>query len=478
MVDSISSFDSGSSASGINFSGLASGLDTSAIIAALTRLEERPIEAAKQKQTKTQNLITLSQQLNTKFKTLRDKAAALTTIAQGLSFSTTSSDNSRITASASSGASAGPHTIEVSQLAKAASSYGTAASTITDPAAATTNTGNLTITYAGTGKTIDVSGKSLNEVRDLINDQVTGVTASVVNIGTSSNPNHRLVITGDETGSTKGLSFTVDAGVDLSFTTISSAQNAIFSVDGIPNIERETNTVGDYLDGVTLTFLNTTETNKPITLTVSTDVSAIKGKIKGFVDAMNDIASFYNTQNTYNAATKIAGAFFGDNSIRSLVSRMRDLAFGNGESNFQSNEEYASLSAVGITVQGDGTFKLDDAKLTEKLGKDATKVLDLFADSDGAGTDAGLAVVLRQFAQDASTGGKNADGTEYAGALDSRIATLEDRVTSLQRTIDDGEDRLAKYTKQLKAKYARYEQTIGQLKAQQSALFAKFGGGQ
>ncbi|MFN0206397.1 MAG: flagellar filament capping protein FliD [Planctomycetota bacterium] len=474
MVDSLSSFASGSSASGINFSGVASGLDTSSIIAALTQLEMKPVNAAKAKQTKLNGLQTLVGQLATKLKNLRDKAAVLTTLGQGLSLSATSSDTTKIVASASPSAGTGNHSIEVTQLAQAASSYAVGGATITDPAAQQANTGNITITYAGTPTAVDVTNKSLNEIRDAINDNVDGVTASVVNVGDSSNPNYRLVVTGEDTGASKTLTFSTDPGVSLSFTSITAAKNSIFSVDGITGIQRSTNTVSDYLEGTTLTFLAPTESGKPVTLTVSTDVSGVKSKIKGFVDAYNEVASLYNAQNTYNSTTKVAGAFFGDTSVSSVISQMRSLVF-NGGSEYSSHENYTSLSAIGISVQGDGTLQIDDSKLTTALGTDVKSVLGIFADTDGTGADKGIAIEFRDFATNATTGGTFENGGAFTGILDAKTTAIKSQIASLQKTIDNGEERVAKFTKTLKDKYTKFEEAMGKLKAQQSALFAKFG---
>lgn len=475
MADSISSISG--STSGISFSGVSSGIDTQSIIDALTNLESRPINAAKAKVTKLTSLQGQITQLSTRLKALRDKAASLSTVAQGLSLSVTSSDTSKVTASASASAATGPHTLEISQLAQAASSYLSGPSKITDPAAASTDTGNLTITYAGTATAVDVTGLSLNAIRDAINTNVTGVSATVVNAGTSASPDYRIVLNGAESGATKTLTVTADAGVSLTNTTVLGAQNAIFKFDGIAGIERETNTVTDYLPEVTFNLIAATETGKPVSLNITTDVSGVKDKIKAFVTAYNDVVSYYNTNNTYNSATKVAGSFFGDSTVGGLISNLRQLGFkGGSEYVSKETDTYGSLSSIGIALQSDGTLQIDDAKLTSRISTSAAKTLDLFADSDGSGTDLGIAIEIRNFAQYATTGGTvNSETGAFVGVLDSKVASIKDQLASLQKTIDTGEDHVAQYTAQLKAKYSKFEEVIGKLKAQQAALAAKFG---
>ncbi|MBI3820935.1 MAG: flagellar filament capping protein FliD [Planctomycetes bacterium] len=478
-VNSISSFSSSSSGSaGINFSGIASGIDTQAIIDALTKLEARPIDAAQQKQDLLTKLQGQIGQLSTKLTALQTAAGKLTTIASGTALSATSSDTTILTASAAAPATVGPHSIEVTQLAQASSAYLSAVAKITDPAAALGGTGNINISYSGgTAVPIDVANRSLNDIAQAINDNVAGVNASVVNAGTSANADYRLVVTGEDTGASHGLTFTIDSTVGLGSTTVSGAQNAKFNVDGITGIQRESNTVSDYLNGVTFTLTSTTQANKPVTLTISTDVTGVKNKIKDLVNAYNDIVNYYNSNNTYNSATKVAGTFFGDNSTGSIITNLRSMLFHGGSNYVQQNSgTYGSLSALGISFQSDGTLQVDDSKLTTAVGENTTSVLDLFADSDGGGSDTGIAIEIRKFAQFATTGGKDdATGASVVGLLSAKTDSIKTQIASLQKTIDNGQAHLDSYTQQLKEKYAKFEEVMGQLKQQQATLAAKFG---
>lgn len=469
MVESISN-----NTSGISFSGVASGIDTDAIIAALTKLESKPVELAKSKQKSLQSLSALVKTLSSKLSALRDAAAGLTTLSQGLAFTASSTDATKLTASASSAATAGPYSIAITQLATAATTSVAAATTITDPDAAVAGSGNLHVTYAGSTTSIDVSGKSLNEIRDLVNASVPGVTASVINVGASESPDWRLVVTGKESGAAKALTITQDTGLGLTFDPITTAKNAMFTVNGIA-VQRDTNTVGDVIPGVSFTLLAPTAPGSDLTLTVSTDLPGVKAKIKKLVDAFNDVVSFINSNSNYDAATKTAGSFFGDNSIRTIKSTLTTLVLGGGQG-FVEDEAYGTLSQLGIKLQSDGTLLIDDGKLTEKLSSDLTKALDLFADLDASGPDQGLALKFRDFATAATSGGKDpVTGVSYDGILTAKSKSLTDQITRLTKQIADGEDHVAKFAKALKLKYTAFESAISKLKAQQNALYAKFG---
>ena len=105
------------------------------------------------------------------------------------------------------------------------------------------------------------SDTSLSDLKQQINNQDSGVVASIVNDGT----NYKLVISSRETGTTNG--FTVNNSLTSSGTAIAfaagqnattgnaqDAKNALFTVNGI-NIDSASNTVTEAVPGVTLSLL-------------------------------------------------------------------------------------------------------------------------------------------------------------------------------------------------------------------------------
>ncbi|TMB51474.1 MAG: hypothetical protein E6J56_19145, partial [Deltaproteobacteria bacterium] len=87
-----------------------------------------------------------------------------------------------------------------------------------------------------------------------INALDAGVTASAVNLGTASSPDFRLEIVSKSTGATSTVTVTHD-DTALAVQTAQAGQNAQFTVDGFSGtFERESNTFGDVLSGVTVTL--------------------------------------------------------------------------------------------------------------------------------------------------------------------------------------------------------------------------------
>jgi len=475
MADGIGSVGGGNAA-GINFSGVASGIDTEAIISALTKLERRPVDLAIAKKEKAQKTSNLIGQLISKVKSLRDQVAALGTIQSSKAFATSSSDTTKITASASSSAVPGAHTLEVSQLATAHSIRAGGSTTITDATTAFgTGAGTIQLSYDGkTGSAITLDGKSLNDVVVAINSQELGITASAVNVGTTAAPDYQLVLSGNKTGASKTISTTVTGTGLTAFSTVSAAKNSTFKVDGL-DLSRETNTIDDAITGLTFNLLAPTASGSPVSVTVSADTIGVKKKLAAIVDAYNDVIRLVNQNNTYDSTSKVAGAFFGESSVNSLLGQLRNAVVSNGSS-FVSDEAYSSLGVLGIRMQDDGTLKIDDTKLNTKLSTDMTKVLDFFVDTDTSGSDKGFAAVIRELADKATLLNSDTVGSKpYEGYLKAKQSSLTDQIEDLQKVIDRGEESVDKFAKQLKLKYASFEQSIGKLKAQQQALFAKFG---
>ena len=106
------------SSAGISFGGLASGLDTQAIIKALVAVEERPIFALEKTKTNLGKQKSLFGDLKGLLEKLATAAKKLKTTSDFLTMKATSSDEDILSASASSTATPGTYEVEVLALAK------------------------------------------------------------------------------------------------------------------------------------------------------------------------------------------------------------------------------------------------------------------------------------------------------------------------------------------------------------------------
>jgi flagellar capping protein FliD len=186
-----------------------------------------------------------------------------------------------------------------------------------------------------------------------------------------------------------GRKFTFE---DTDFTQTQAAQNAQLRVDGYPAgswIERETNSVSNVIQGVTLT-LKTTTGASPVTVTVTEDPEGAKTKIQSLVDAYNAAKEFLNEATSYDADTETAGVLLGNYAADLIETQLRSILISVPPGFDQDADTFSLLGQVGIETVGDGsemelgTLVIDEDRLDEALAEDFEAVIRLFA-SDFAG---------------------------------------------------------------------------------------------
>jgi flagellar hook-associated protein 2 len=198
------------SLSGINFSGLGTGIDTESIISQLSKIEQRPIEKlqARQQQIRTQQ--TALTQVTALVTGLQAAASTLNG-ASGFSLvkaSVTDETIAKITAQA--GAQTGSHTLTVNQLAQTQKLGSAVMASQTDPLGVT---GQFVIN----GKAVTVAGTdSLQTIASNINAAQSGVNASIISPTSNS---FMLVLTSTSSGTANTISLAdVGAGTILQST--------------------------------------------------------------------------------------------------------------------------------------------------------------------------------------------------------------------------------------------------------------------
>jgi len=367
---------------GISASGLGSGLDINSIISQLMAIERQPMTALATKEASYQAKLSAFGTLKGALSSLQTAALTLKTATTFTGKSASVSDSTVLTASASSTTAAGSYSISVTQLAKfhAVRSNTNYAAT-TD----TFNTGTLSFTIgAGTAVnvTIDSSNNTLAGIRDAINTGNAGVTASIINDGTTN----RLVLASKTSGSSGAITVAVTdsgsggtnalSGLDsASLVTTQTADNANLTINGIA-ITRSSNTISDAIDGLTLNLVKgTVATPGTATVTVAQNTSTVTAAVSAFVKAYNDAVTGIKTMTAYDAANKKASVLTGDSTARSIQSQLSSLV---QTSVTGIAGGISRLSDIGITVQKDGTLATDSGKLSAALADPNKNVAALF----------------------------------------------------------------------------------------------------
>lgn len=415
-------------------------------------------------------------QLNARLKVLADlrtKLNSLNTIAKDLKtvgttskfnvFSAESSLTTVLTATASSSAASGTHSLLVTQLAKndtvISSQLSTSGTNVSAAEGAGTKTIRISVNGVDTDVNFDIAdgetnGTVLATIAAAINASTdAGVNASVVADTTGTS---RLVFTSKQTGSAQAVSLSDQTGTVLNAIglgagvigarTASTATtggflnssttllDAKFKVDGI-DITRGTNTITDVLDGVTLNLKGLqAATDTPLTLTVSSDKSKVKTVIEDFIKAYNDALSYINQKTSVDPDSKTREILASDQGFKSLRINMRSLISSSVSTVADGNPSL--LAEIGIKVAANGTLSIGNpSALDTALASDVKKVSDLFNSSNGlAGR---LSTLLEPFT---STGGQldivqngtNDQLTNVKSALVRTRTQIDSRVLSFR----------------------------------------------
>src|SRR5438552_3207273 len=442
----------------ITVGGLATGIDTNSIIDKLVALEKRPVALLGVEVQDVQATQTSINTLGGKLSTLRSAAHALGTTDGVLVRAATSSDTDVLAAAAGAGAQPGSVVLTITQLAR-----GSVAGATVGVASATSTVASGPGTFqfqvgSGTVKSVNVDATTtLQGLATAINALDAGVTASAVNLGTASAPDFRLEIASKATGATSTVTVTHD-DTALAVQTAQAGQNAQFTVDGFSGtFERESNTFGDVLPGVTVTLRN----RGTATVTVADDADAITAKVKTLVAAFNDIVTFVTGESqvteTQDKSDVALGSLATDSTVKHLVARLHEVF---SES---VGGAYTNLSSLGLATQQDGTIAFDEGKFRTALGSDSTAVAATFA---GAGTASGVAKDLSALI-DGMTG---SGGTLalHTTALNDQIRSLQDHIVAWQREVDA-------FEVNLRQQFTALETFVSGLKNQGSFLQQAFG---
>jgi len=438
--------------------GLSSGINYDQLINSLLNIQKLPLYRLQNREAGYNDKISVYNELSAKLLTFRNAADTLKSESSFYIKTSSVSDSTVFEATVNNSAATGNYSVSVTALAseeKEVHSGVASSTTVVNDSGADQS---FQYTYAGTQSTITVAdGTTLEGLRDLINNDAgnPGITATLLYDGSS----YRLVLTGDDTGSTNTV--TIDAGttidgvnttVDLTSTTFTetkTASDASFSVDGI-SMTRSSNTVTDAMTGVTLTLKNAGSA----TLSVTNDTDTISQNVQSFVDAYNEIISYVSQNSAYSANTHAGDPLFGESTSRHILSRLSNIITSRVSG---LPEDLRALSQIGVSTNRDGTLSLDTSTLSSKLSADLEGVENLFTDTAG-----GMAIQIYDYIDDTTD--------SIDGAITVRIDGLESRVEDISDDITDLEAKLNRTEERLRRQFSALESLLSGLTSQGSFL--------
>ena len=389
----------------------------------------------------------------------------------------TSSDDTIATVSGTSDSLEGSYDLVVKQLATASKLTGGVVSKSDGTTKISTKdalgySGKLTITNGATdgsdkALTVEIDVKATDSLKDIANainnakdpsdstgTKGAGLKATIVN--------NQLVVTSEEMGD-RTLTIGGDLKDSLGFANSQTTrgQNAKFTLDGI-EMERNTNTPTDVVDGVTFT-LKKADPTKTITLGLTNDTDKELSAVKDFVSQYNSVMSFLSEKMDVGDPSKSdnkTGALAGDSTLISLQSKLQSTVLSGKSVNG------VSASTLGLSVDRNGTLSLDETKFKAQLAKNPNAVKDFFfvdtsskysTEKTGTGYAADFKAVLDRYTSTKS-------GSEGVISL---------RKSSYQSEIEDYNKQIERITEQIATKRARYvtmftnlDTAIGNLQSQ------------
>jgi len=390
-------------------------LDVNSIVSQLMTVERQPINKLTVKEAGYQAKLSAYGSVKGALASFQTAVQGLSSASKFTSLDATPSDDTILSATASSIAVAGTYSLEVTSLAQAqklvaagksssTASIGTGAeTTVTFDFGTITGTpvngiypvapATTFVSNGGGTKTvtIDSSNNSLQGIRDAINAAKIGVTATIVNDGNATNP-YRLALSSDSNGASNSLKISVSGDTDVgnflahdpvatqNLTETVTAANAVFKVNGVA-VSKTSNSVADVIQGVTLNLKKIT--TSPITVTVAHDTASITNSVTSFVKSYNDLAKTLKDISAYDLKTKQAAVLQGDSMERTIQSQLRNAL---GSPVVGASGDLTTLSQIGVTFQKDGSLALNSAKLNSVMASNVNDVASLFA-ATGKATD-------------------------------------------------------------------------------------------
>jgi flagellar hook-associated protein 2 len=289
---------------------------------------------------------------------------------------------------ATSAATAGSHTIVVSQLAQAFS-YASSAIDSDDTLSGTLNINGQTITLSD-GTATDSDGNTipqnntLSALASYINDGGYGVEANVVSTGSGQSELTLVSTTSGAAGAvtinaSKLTDATTGSGTagTVTFSQQQKGQDAEFSLDGLPTMTSSSNTVTTAIPGVTMQLLDASPDGEAVQVEITNNNSDVESAVSSFVTAYNKVVGDLNAQEG-NDSSGNPEPLYGNATVALLQESLENAI------NFtQSSGAITTLSQLGITASAsdDGTLTLDNSTLDSALSSNYQDAMNFFQTS-------------------------------------------------------------------------------------------------
>lgn len=522
---------------GIQLFGMASGMDTESIIKNLMKAEQTKIDVVDKRKMKLETKQEAWKELNTKIYSFYTKqVASLKSSTTYKTKSVSSSDETKITATAAASAASGVHTVSVSQLAKGAHLY---SNTISDSTVVASEAMSFTLSDGETSATVNLAqNATIEDTVNAINDAGLNIKASY------DSTNNRIFINNTEQGESSDIGFSgLDTAAESEFfqslgfyvnsesvkasdatfksngtTTLSmtdynaltteeqatyttdvnlgeTGKNSKYTYDGI-SFEGASNALT--INGLSMTLKNVTSSE--LTINITSNAQGVYDKVKEFVTAYNTLLDEMNTKlnadsNTYEPLTDEEraeldeatitkwdamvkeAALRKDEKISSLTSSMRSITtMSSGVDTASLSSGFQYLSDLGIvtgTYSERGLLHIEGDEEDTIYSAKTNKLMEAIENSPDKVSEL-LSALGTQLYQDMSNRMKS---TSLNSALtfynDKQLKT---QISDYEDEMDTMEERMYDIQDRYTAQFAAMEQALANINSQAAAFTSMLGG--
>jgi flagellar hook-associated protein 2 len=437
----------------ITISGLASGLNTSSIIAALMAVEREPVTHLTDEQAKLSAEQTQLQSFQSSLQQLSFSAAEFILPSLYESSQTaTSSEPTRVEASVVGGAGVGGYEVEVTQLANSAQR-------------------TFTFTSPSSEETITIDGQEFK----VQPDESAKTLAGAINASGSATvyaavlEGETIVLSNRATGSTGGEFIKVTgAALAEKAGTAKEGVDAEYALDGV-KATSSSNVVTNAIAGVTLTLAGLTPQG-PVTIDIrppGVSSSAVEAQVQAFVKLYNSTVGAIQTQLNTKSPTRPhttaefgTGTLFQDQELSGLLDNIRAAMY---EPLAGLPEGMASPYDIGISTGAPTGGDSSQSSLEGQLTLDPTKLAEAIKSNPE-----GVEQMLRQWSGNLQS--MLNDAAQPGGSIEVRANGDGEQVKQLTTQINNLNELLVQREKALQATYAALEGVISRNTAQSSWL--------
>ncbi|WP_078579122.1 flagellar hook-associated protein 2 [Salipaludibacillus agaradhaerens] len=511
----------------MRISGMATGMDIEQMVGDLMRAERMPLERMHQDHQELVLKMDDYREVNRGFMNFRSNTfdGILRQSNMGAKL-VTSTNESLVSGTATSSAGDASYTISnVESLASAANNASVASINVGeeefDPNAPLEDQAHLlsgSEHWAGdaiefTIQTYDENGERepVNfefEADATLNDVLDGINRSSAGVQAFYDPfSERVSISRTETGvfnedgnemvlGFAGNDFLTDT-LQLDGAEETGAQNARFTMNGLSEMERHSNTFT--IDGLTIQLHN--EFDESVQVSVENDTDTIFETVMGFVDDYNEMLEYTNGKineeyyRDYRPLTdeqrrdmseseielweerSQSGLLRHDSMLSGAMNELRTKLYNHVETG-DPNQTFSHLTEIGLDTSSDyqerGRLVVDEAELRAAIEEDAEGVYQLFAAEGDDDSEQGLAHRVRDSLNHTiEMVGQRAGRAEMSSnqqfAIGREINQVTDRISNFERRMEQVEERYW-------AQFTRMEQAVSEANAQMQSLMQAMGG--